>query len=130
MRRSKMILIVDSWAWLALSEEPKIADKALNHIEDENNQIFTTLLNIYEVYYRIKEKTNHEEAVQYIESIKKMARIAQIDLEVTFLAGDVHLKEKLSVVDAFVYATAIKLNGIVLTGDPHFKGKKNVIFIG
>ena len=37
--------------------------------------------------------------------------------------------EALPAIDAFVYATALRNNGYTLTGDSHFKNKKNVIFI-
>ncbi len=61
--------------------------------------------------------------------VKNKATVLNITEEIAKLAGDIHLKEKMGVVDAFVYAFAIKNNGKVLTGDPHFKGKENVIFI-
>lgn len=125
-----MILIVDSWAWLATTEEDEIAEKALRHINNKNNKLLTTMLNIAEIYYRIKERSSEEEAREFIESIKKNATIAEIDEECAFLAGDLHLSEKLPLVDAFVYATALKRGGYVLTGDPHFKNKKNVIYVG
>ena len=125
-----MILIVDSWAWLAITEEDEIAERALRHINNKNNKLITTILNISDIYYRIKEKTGEEEAREFIESIKKNTTIAEIDEESAFLAGDLHLKEKLPLVDAFVYATALKRDGFVLTGDPHFKNKKNIIYIG
>jgi len=125
-----MILIVDSWAWLAITEEDELAERVLRHINNKNNKIFTTLLNISEIYYRIKERSSEEGAREFIESIKKNATITEMDEEIAFLAGDLHLNEKLPLVDAFVYATALKCGGYVLTGDPHFKNKKNVVYIG
>ena len=124
-----MILIVDSWAWLAATESEEIADKSLKYINDRKNLLYTTYLNIYEVYYRIKEQSNEEEARKFVESIKNRAIIMNIDEELSLLAGNIHLNEKMSAVDAFVYAAAIKVDGKVLTGDPHFKGKESVIFI-
>ncbi len=124
-----MILIVDSWAWLATTEEGKIADKSLEYIDNEKNILFTTVLNVYEVYYRLKENSNEEEARAFIATIKNRATVVTIDEDIAILAGDIHLKEKLSSIDAFVYATAIKLDAKVITGDPHFKGKERTIFI-
>ena len=125
-----MILIVDSWAWLSLTEETDIAELSFQYIKDKKNKIYTTHLNIYEIFYRVKEKSNDEEAREFVESVKKSADIIEIDEEISLLAGDLHLTDKLSVVDAFVYATAIKHGAQVLTGDPHFKNKKNVIYLG
>ncbi|MEK6981769.1 MAG: type II toxin-antitoxin system VapC family toxin [Candidatus Micrarchaeota archaeon] len=124
-----MILIVDSWAWLATGEEGRHADESIELISNKKNEILTTMLNIYEVYYRVTQAYGEEKARKFIESIKQRARIVEVDEELTFLAANLHLKEKLSVIDAFVYATALKENGQVLTGDPHFKGKEMVIFI-
>lgn len=124
-----MILIVDSWAWLATTDDTKSADIVFSYLENKENKIYTTVLNLYEIYYRVKEKSNEVEANQFIESIRTKAIILNIDETLALLAGRIHLKEKLSAVDAFVYATALKLDGNILTGDPHFKGKERVIFI-
>ncbi len=123
-----MILIVDSWAWLAIAAEDKISEKVLKHIENQQAELWTTNLNLYEVYYRIKQKSSADEAIQFIELIKTKAKIMNTD-EITILAAETHLQEKLAAIDAFVYAAAIKLKGKVLTGDPHFKGKERSIFL-
>jgi len=124
-----MILIVDSWAWLASGEEGRIADRCLKYLNDKNNGIFTTVLNLYEIYYRVRDGYGEEQAAEFIESVKNRATVMDIDSDLALAASKVHIREKLPAIDSFVYAASLKLNAKILTGDPHFKGKENVIFI-
>ena len=125
-----MILVFDSWAWLSVAEGDKACEAVLNHLNGRQNEVFTTALNLYEVQYILRERVGQNAALEFIESIKSKAKIIDIDAETASLAADIHLAEKLSSVDAFVYAAAVKLGGKVLTGDPHFKGKEFAIFLG
>jgi len=45
------------------------------------------------------------------------------------MAAKIKHEEKLGLGDAIIYATAMKENATLLTGDSDFKNKKNVIFI-
>ncbi len=123
-----MIIIIDSWAWLAVTED-KFADLILKYLNDRSNKIYTTVLNLYELYYIVKQKSSEETARQFIESVKNKSEVLPIDEDLAILSSEVHLKDHLSAIDSFVYAAALKSGGSVLTGDPHFKGKTSVIFI-
>ena len=125
-----MILIVDSWAWLSILENMPVSDQILSHLENPQNRFYITYLTIYETYYRAKKMNGETDARNFIETIKQKAQILEINSDLAILAGEVHMNEKLGLADAFVYAAALSLGGSVLTGDPHFKNKKNVIFIG
>ncbi len=125
-----MILIVDSWAWLAILEENKQSEEVLGYLLDKQNKIITTTLNLYEVYYRLKEKRSVEEAIAFLATIKQIAKVSEIDEELAISAANSHLNEKLPAIDSFVYATANRYAGHVLTGDPHFKNKRDVIYLG
>ena len=62
-------------------------------------------------------------------SIKDNSTVLTLGDDLAIEAAKLHLSEKLASIDAFVYAAANKIHGQVLTGDLHFKGTKNVIFI-
>ena len=96
----------------------------------KGNELYTSILNLYEIFYSLKREREEDQVIGYIETIKSMCNIALVDERVAFLAADIHTDEKLPAIDSFVYATAILLGGKVLTGDPHFKGKERVVFIG
>jgi hypothetical protein len=66
---------------------------------------------------------------------KSRTTVVGIDSTVAELAGKVNFSRKRTVkdwgmLDSFVYATSKLYRGTVLTGDPHFKHLKNVIYIG
>ncbi len=125
-----MKLVVDSWAWLALTEDEKTSKKVLDLIENKENEIFTTTLSAFEVIYRLEEKlSNRGKALEFFESMKLKSKIIEIDENLAIIASEVRKKEKLAAMDSFVYATAIKLNAHILTGDNDFKGKTRVIML-
>ena len=124
-----MNLIVDSWAWIAVFESSAKAEQASSYLSGRGDNLFANVLTLYEVYYKLYDRKGKLFAAEAIASIERAASVIQIDKELSILAARVHLTEKLSALDAFAYATAIKLDGKVLTGDKDFKGKEKVLFI-
>ena len=62
------------------------------------------------------------------------SQIINVDADISREADIIHsemrkIKKDFSLVDAYVLATARKMNSKILTGDPHFKGVKETIFI-
>ncbi|MBI2446149.1 PIN domain-containing protein [Candidatus Micrarchaeota archaeon] len=65
---------------------------------------------------------------QVMETISGKSLILPLEAAHAKAIGSIVLKEKLHYADALVYAYASKEKQ-VLTGDPHFKGKENVLFV-
>ncbi len=126
-----MDILVDSWSWLNLLEDQNdpCYRKTIKFLDNSDNSLYTTILNIYEVYYRAIDRIGDEAATEFIVSIKDRAKVVFIDEALAMSAAKIHKTEKLSSIDAFGYAAAMNLGAQLLTGDPDFKGKKNVIFI-
>jgi predicted nucleic acid-binding protein len=66
--------------------------------------------------------------------IKNKSTIINIDAEIAEKAGEINFKHKKhvkdwSMLDSLVYATAITKKAQVITGDPHFKNLRNIIYI-
>lgn len=129
MKKIGMILIVDTWVWLKLLEDTTDIhyETCMNYLR--NNQLYTTILNIYEIFYLAMDRLNQEQALEFIQTIQSHATVVTIDESLALGAAKIHRSESLPAIDAFVYATALKYNANVLTGDPHFKGKKRTVFI-
>jgi predicted nucleic acid-binding protein len=67
--------------------------------------------------------------------IKNKSVIIDINAEIAEKAGEINFKHKKYVkdwgmLDSLVYAVATTRKGQVITGDPHFKNLRNVIYIG
>ncbi len=73
---------------------------------------------------RIKTKRPWKTEIAFIQI---HSQIAEVNKEVALLAGEI---QELHFADALVYATALALNGTVITGDPHFKDLPHVQYIG
>ena len=50
--------------------------------------------------------------------------------EIAILTSKIKYKYKMGLADAIVYATAQEHGATLITGDPGFKGKKGVLYIG
>jgi predicted nucleic acid-binding protein len=67
--------------------------------------------------------------------VKSRTTPVEIDSTVAELAGEINFTQKRTIkdwgmMDSFVYATARARGGKVLTGDPHFKDLRDVVYIG
>jgi predicted nucleic acid-binding protein len=67
--------------------------------------------------------------------IKSRTTVVGIDSTIAELAGEINFTQKKAIkgwgmLDSFVYAITKARRGRLLTGDPHFKQLKNVIYIG
>ncbi len=123
-------IMADSWSILEwLKDSPK-AGKAMGHLK-QADEILSTPLLVSEIYYRICEyggdKASGLEALRFVQN---QVRICEISIEIAIEAGNIHLDEKLPLVDAFTLAVARKEGAKILTGDPHFKKCKEAIYIG
>ena len=127
-----MILIVDTWIWLKLleSNDDPFYEKCITYLKNKNNQPYTTVLNIYEIFYLAMDRLDQEQALEFIQTIKNKALVISIEESIAMEAAKIHRSLALPAIDAFVYAAGLKYNADILTGDPHFKGKKRVIFLG
>lgn len=135
-----MKIVVDSYAWIELfsgSDKGRIVKEKLS----EANEVYTPDIVLTELArkYR-KENVNVETIKMRLSKISEISRImpinediaikaSELDFELRRIAKESKLKEP-SLFDAIVLATAKTLNANVITGDEHFKGRSEVIWIG
>lgn len=125
-----MNILIDSWAWIEIFEGSQAGRTAIELIKDQKNVAFTTVLSIYEVWYRIKQKFDEEKARMAVATMKHYSALVPIDESVAIAAGNLKLSERIPAIDAFVLAVSLAINAYVVTGDTeHFKGRKNVILL-
>ncbi|GBE19286.1 MAG TPA: PIN domain-containing protein [Candidatus Pacearchaeota archaeon] len=126
-----MRYIIDSYAWVEYLEGSKLGEK-VRDILTGKNEIYSLNLTIAEVISRVKRKKGSIE-IAY-NAINSNSKVAEITPEIAKKAGLFHMEirskiKNFGLVDALILILARELNAKILTGDKHFKGFKEAIFI-
>jgi predicted nucleic acid-binding protein len=101
-------------------------------VESDKNEIFISIITIAEVVSFVKiNKSNLEEVYGRLMNLAKIYNMdAQFTKECGILHADIRIKIKdFGMADCFVLLTARRLKARIITGDPHFKGFKDVLFL-
>lgn len=124
--------VVDAWAWVEYligSERGSRVDKIL----DENGtEVYTCAITLAEVISKVAREGRDTQAAYAM--LTGNSQIINIDEELSLEAGQLHFEMRktlkdFGLADAYVLATARTLKSKVLTGDAHFKGLKEAVFI-
>ena len=116
--------IVDTYAWMEYFGGNQ---KYKNYLD--NTYLKTSILSLGELSRSFTRKgIKQEEQDELLEFVKKKSYIIPITEELIIYAGRLAEQDKIPLADAIIYANASPLEKL-LTGDDHFKGKKNVEFI-
>jgi uncharacterized protein with PIN domain len=135
MTFSNSVVIFDTYAWVEYALDSPKAERVAQLLESASEAITpaSVLAELKESMLRqgIRAPVMH----QILTYIKNRTTIAAIDPTLAELAGEMNFTQKKTIknwgmLDSFVYATAKLRRGTVLTGDPHFKQLKDVIYIG
>lgn len=121
-------LVVDSWAWLEFFKGTARGALVKRYLTTASS-VNTPATNLYEVLYRTLEDEGTDAASKAGVFIENHSHIIAIDKQIASAAVDVRREEKLHAIDALALAAARMLEAKLLTGDPHFRGKKGVLFI-
>jgi len=125
--------IIDSYAWVEYFIASDKGKQVKEIIESNKNEIFTSVIVIAEVM-SISKRENMD-AEQAYNTILGLSKIHYFDEKFAKELGILHseIRKKIKdfgMVDCLLLLTARKLGAKVVTGDPHFKDFKDVIFIG
>jgi len=121
--------LIDSWAWIEYFRGSKAGEKVRKYIEGENEIIISTI-NMAEIYRWILRFYDEKIAEEKRNFIKKRAIVIDVTEEIAIKSAKIKHKLKWGLGDSIIYATAKQEKAKVLTGDPHFKNLKDVIYIG
>jgi uncharacterized protein with PIN domain len=135
MPTDNSVIVFDAYAWVEYALDTPKAEQVAELLESASEAVTPA-----SVLAELKESMLRHEIsmlvinriLRYIES---RTMVIRIDPTVAELAGEMNFTQKRVIknwgmLDSFVYATAKLCNGAVLTGDPHFKHLKKVIYIG
>ena len=128
----RMKYIVDSSAWIEYVEGSHLGQKVRELIVNKE-EIYVINLIIAEVISAVKRKGYDVEiAYRAIVSNSKIANLTPpIAKEAGLLHAEIRKKIKtFGLADSLILISAQHLDAKILTGDPHFKNFKNVVFLG
>ena len=121
------MICLDSWAVIAwvLGQEPSAAQ--VQKVISQRPLIST--VNIAEVFYIVKRKSDEDTAQQLIRDLRSQLTFVTADEDLAVRAGLIKSNNPLALADAFALATSATRNATLLTGDPEIlrlKGKWKV----
>ncbi len=115
---------LDTYALIEIVKGHKNYQKFLD------SELFTSIFNLYELYFSLLRDYNEKTARKFFEQFK--SNVLQIKDEYIFEASKFKLqnkKQKLSYADCLGYAMTLAYNMKFLTGDKEFEGMENVEFV-
>jgi predicted nucleic acid-binding protein len=124
--------IIDAYAWVEYLIGSKAGEKVRLALDAENSEIYTCAITVAEVVSKTaREGQNFDVAYDVLTS---NSQVVCVDEEISKETGLLHsqmreTRKDFGLADAYVLAIARKIGAKVLTGDLHFKGFKEAIFI-
>lgn len=123
---------IDAYAWVEYfigSEKGRIVSTI---VENSGNDVFMSAVTVAEVVSVTKREGRDWEAA--FNKMLNLAKVSDTVPETAKKAGLLHAElrkniKDFALADAFVLTTARRLGAKIVTGDPHFKNMKNVVFL-
>lgn len=116
--------VLDAWALLALLQKEEPAATVVKELiqamqEDEAVEVFVSIINLGEVYYRIGRGRGLDEADETVDALIRLGLsvLGASDTRV-FAAAAQKVHHRMSYADAFAVAATLEKSGTLVTGDP------------
>ncbi|MBI1294903.1 PIN domain-containing protein [bacterium] len=119
--------VVDSSGWLEYFADAPNADFFAAAIED-TEQLIVPAITLYEVFKRICQQKDENEALQAV-MVMMQSQIIDLIPSIAFDATKLSLEFKLPMADSVILATAQAHNALLWTQDGHFEHIKGVRFV-
>ena len=121
------MIIVDSCGWLEWFSNGKLADQYRVYLADPDNILMPAII-LYEVYKVLKRKAGEEKAL-LAAGYMKNSSVIPFDDNLTLVAADIALQEKLAMADAIIVAVSRVHNCRIISSDADLKDQPNVDYI-
>jgi len=123
-----MTVLIDSWTWIEYWKGGKLAKTAAAYIDGDEESVVSTI-NLSEVYFWVARYYDEATAAEKLKTVEKRCSVVAVDKEIAITAAKIKIESKLGLADGLIMATARRVGGKVVTGDPDMKGLKDVIFL-
>lgn len=128
-----MTVLIDSWAWIEYFKGSAAGEEVKELLENSQDKVIVSAVNIAEVYNSFLRDHSPPDNKRYAEAsrkaIKQRSYVYEVDEEIAVDSAKIKHEKKWGLGDSIIYATAKREGAKVLTGDPHFRGLKDVIFL-
>jgi predicted nucleic acid-binding protein len=125
-----LTVLIDSWAWVEFFAGSKIGEIVKTYVMDEDQEIIISSINLAEIYRLALDRCDEKTAEKRRQAMISRCYLIPVDEEIAVKGAKFRHERDWGLGDALIYATAIREGAKVLTGDPHFKGLEDAIFLG
>lgn len=123
--------VLDSYALLAYLQDELAGtriEKLLDNARKEKCRLFLSLINLGEILYIVERRGGIAKAQDALALIRQLpVEIPLVDEQTVFAAAHIKANHAISYADAFVVATAIQENAIIVTADPEFQSVEAIV---
>lgn len=124
-----MTVLLDSWAWLEYFFGSAKGEKIKQIIENGEEVIIASKINIFEIYNKVLKERGKEETEKFTSFILGKSFLDELSVDTLKLAAEEKKKYKLGMADSIILATAIKYDATLYTGDADFNAAKDIVNI-
>lgn len=127
--------VFDTYAWVDYLAGGAAAEKIAKLLNNPSGRLVTPATAVAELIEKLLREGSEQSKIQdAIRFIRSKTEIYPCDETVAYLAGELNFSQKKKVkgwgmLDSLNYAVASVLHCVFVTGDPHFKNFKGVIFL-
>ncbi len=135
MSADSSVIVFDAYAWVEYALDSPKAERVAELLESASEAITPASVLAELKESMLRQGIRAPVMNRILTYIKSRTTVVGIDSTVAELAGEIKFTQKRAIknwgmLDSFVYAVAKVWGGTVLTGDPHFKQLKDVVYIG
>lgn len=122
---------MDAYAWIEYLNGSSAGFNVKEILESEN-EVYTCAVTVAEVASKVKRANMDVEVA--LNAVKMLSQIVDIDFIMAKNAGETHAEMRKKIKDfglgdCFVLECKNKIGGKIVTGDEHFRGMDDVVFI-
>ncbi len=125
--------ILDSYAILAWIQEEKgvqFVEDLLYSARENKIELFLNIINLGEIFYRCARILGIPPAQSILDNIRLLPlKIIPCPNDLVLEAAEIKAQYPIAYADAFVLASAIRENALIITGDPEFKEVEHLVEI-
>lgn len=94
--------------------------------EKTGRERYISAVTVHELYRLTLAREGRETAKLRIAIVKKSFKVVSVDEKVAQISAELRQKYQLSMGDSMIAATALALNAVCISDDPHFKQVKEI----
>ncbi len=123
---------MDAWAWVEYLVGSEFGARLRDVLDEDGSEVYTCAITLGEVISKVAREGRDVEAAYAL--LLNNSQVINVNEELSKHAGLLHCEMRKSVkdfglADAYVLATARRLDSKILTGDLHFKNVKEAVSI-